>query len=175
MERQIQKRSGSLAVFDPMKILNAIHMASSAVGDEMTPADFTYLTQKVCDAVADTEIPTVEQIQDKVEEILIRYGFASTAKAYILYRAEHTKIRNSESYLMDVYHRLTYSDAQEENIKRENANVDGDTAMGTMLKYGSEGSKYFPSTSLLIMYFPKTLRQPMSMEIYISMIWISIC
>lgn len=143
MERQIQKRSGSLAVFDPMKILNAIHMASSAVGDEMTPADFTYLTQKVCDAVADTEIPTVEQIQDKVEEILIRYGFASTAKAYILYRAEHTKIRNSESYLMDVYHRLTYSDAQEENIKRENANVDGDTAMGTMLKYGSEGSKYF--------------------------------
>ena len=143
MERKIQKRSGSLAVFDPMKILNAIHMASSAVGDEMTPADFTYLTQKVCDAVADTEVPTVEQIQDKVEEILIRYGFASTAKAYILYRAEHTKIRNSESYLMDVYHRLTYSDAQEENIKRENANVDGDTAMGTMLKYGSEGSKYF--------------------------------
>ena len=44
---------------------------------------------------------------------------------------------------MDVYHRLTYSDAQDENIKRENANVDGDTAMGTMLKYGSEGSKYF--------------------------------
>ena len=143
MERQIQKRNGSLAAFDPMKILHAIHMASTAVGDEMTPADFTYLTQKVCDAVADTEVPTVEQVQDKVEEILIRYGFAGTAKAYILYRAEHTKIRESESYLMDIYHRLTYSDASEENIKRENANVDGDTAMGTMLKYGSEGSKYF--------------------------------
>ena len=143
MERFVRKRSGSLVPFDPMKILNAIHMASTAVNDEMTPSDYTYLTEKVCDRVAGIETPTVEQIQDEVERILIRYGFSDTAKAYILYRAEHTKIRESESYLMDVYHRLTYSDAEAENIKRENANIDGDTAMGTMLKYGSEGSKYF--------------------------------
>ncbi len=141
--RMIQKRSGTLVPFDPMKILNAIHQASTAVGDDMTPEDYTYLTQKVCAAIAGTEVPTVEQIQDKVEEMLIRYGFATTAKAYILYRAEHTKMRESESYLMDVYHRLTYSDSESENIKRENANIDGDTAMGTMLKYGSEGSKFF--------------------------------
>ena len=143
MERLIQKRSGDLVPFDPMKIMNAIHMASQAVDDNMTPADFNYLTQKVCDRVADIPVPTVEQVQDIVEETLIRYDFASTAKAYILYRAEHTKIRESESYLMDIYHRLTYSDAESENIKRENANIDGDTAMGTMLKYGSEGSKFF--------------------------------
>ncbi len=143
MERLIQKRNGQLVPFDPMKIMNAIHMASTAVGDNMTPADYTYLTQKVVDSVADVETPTVEQIQDKVEEILIRYDFASTAKAYILYRAEHSKIRESETYLMDIYQRLTYSSAEAENIKRENANIDGDTAMGTMLKYGSEGSKFF--------------------------------
>ena len=143
MERLIQKRSGDLVPFDPMKIMNAIHMASQAVDDNMTPADFNYLTQKVCDRVADIPVPTVEQVQDIVEETLLRYDFASTAKAYILYRAEHTKIRESESYLMDIYHRLTYSDAESENIKRENANIDGDTAMGTMLKYGSEGSKFF--------------------------------
>ena len=143
MEKMIQKRNGDLVPFDAMKILNAIHRASRAVDDNMTPADFTYLTQKVCDAVADISVPTVEQIQDTVESVLIRYGFAATAKAYILYRAEHAKIRDSESYLMDIYHRLTYSSAESENIKRENANIDGDTAMGTMLKYGSEGSKYF--------------------------------
>ena len=143
MERLIQKRNGDLVPFDPMKIMNAIHMASQAVQDNMTPADYTYLTQKVCDLVSGVDVPTVEQVQDCVEETLIRYDFASTAKAYILYRAEHSKIRDSEAYLMDIYNRLTYSSAEAENIKRENANIDGDTAMGTMLKYGSEGSKYF--------------------------------
>ena len=70
-------------------------------------------------------------------------------RAYILYRAEHTKIRNAESYLMDIYKKLTYSPAIHEDIKRENANIDGDTAMGTMLKYGSEGSKYFIDNYIL--------------------------
>ena len=92
MEKQIQKRNGDLVPFDSIKILNAIHRASTASEDHLTPADLSYLTQKVCDAVEDVEIPTVEQIQDIVEAMLIRYDFASTAKAYILYRAEHAKI-----------------------------------------------------------------------------------
>ncbi|MBP2634041.1 MAG: anaerobic ribonucleoside-triphosphate reductase, partial [Firmicutes bacterium] len=64
-------------------------------------------------------------------------------KAYILYRAEHAKIRQSEVDLMDIYNELTFQNAKDADIKRENANIDADTAMGTMLKYGSEGSKYF--------------------------------
>ena len=143
MKKMIQKRNGELVPFDSIKILNAIHRASVATEDSMTPADLSYLTQKVCDAVSDVEVPSVEQVQDIVEAMLIRYDFASTAKAYILYRAEHTKIRSTEFDLMNIYKRLTYSSAKSENIKRENANIDGDTAMGTMLKYGSEGSKYF--------------------------------
>lgn len=143
MEKQIQKRNGDLVPFDSIKILNAIHRASTASDDHLTPADLSYLTQKVCDAVEDVEVPTVEQIQDIVEAMLIRYDFASTAKAYILYRADHAKIRSTEFDLMNIYERLTYSSAKSENIKRENANIDGDTAMGTMLRYGSEGSKYF--------------------------------
>ena len=143
MKKMIQKRNGELVPFDSIKILNAIHRASVATEDSMTPADLSYLTQKVCDAVSDVEVPSVEQVQDIVEAMLIRYDFASTAKAYILYRAEHAKIRSTEFDLMNIYKRLTYSSAKSENIKRENANIDGDTAMGTMLKYGSEGSKYF--------------------------------
>ena len=68
------------------------------------------------------------------------------------YRAEHTKIRNTEADLMQIYKRLTYSYAKDEDIKRENANIDADTAMGTMLKYGSEGSKYFIDNYVPVSY-----------------------
>ncbi len=44
---------------------------------------------------------------------------------------------------MNVYEELTFSDARDNDLKRENANIDGDTAMGTMLRYGSEGAKHF--------------------------------
>ena len=77
------------------------------------------------------------------KKVLIAGNFASTAKAYILYRAEHTKLRQAKADLMDIYDELTFTKAKDADIKRENANIDADTAMGTMLKYGSEGSKYF--------------------------------
>ncbi|MEG1584953.1 MAG: anaerobic ribonucleoside-triphosphate reductase, partial [Anaerovorax sp.] len=90
-----------------------------------------------------TDSPTVEQIQDGVEKILIENGHARTAKEFILYRAERTRVRDMNTRLMKVYEDLTFKDAQDNDIKRENANIDGDTAMGTMLKYGSEGAKQF--------------------------------
>ena len=101
-----------------------------------------FLTEKVCECIPGEKC-SVEEVQDYVEQTLIRFGYGKTAKAYIIYRAEHTKIRNTESDLMEIYKRLTYSYAKDEDIMRENANIDADTAMGTMLKYGSEGSKYF--------------------------------
>ncbi len=48
-----------------------------------------------------------------------------------------------DSKLMDIYKELTFKDADNNDLKRENANIDGDTSMGTMLRYGSEGAKYF--------------------------------
>ena len=89
------------------------------------------------------DVPTVEQIQDAVEEHLITHGYAKTAKAYILYRAEHAKMREMDENLMKIYEDLTFKPSEEADIKRENANIDADTAMGTMLKYGSEGAKCF--------------------------------
>lgn len=146
----IRKRNGSLVAFDPGRIRTAIEKANRAVQDEnMTPVTLDYLTEKVCTQLSDKEIPTVEEVQDRVEEQLIALGFAKTAKAYILYRAEHTKIRQSESDLMNIYKELTFQDAKDADIKRENANIDADTAMGTMLKYGSEGSKYFTNNYIL--------------------------
>ncbi len=140
----IIKRDGTEVPFDSVKILNAITKANKAVGGEdMSPTDLLFVTEKVCKKLVERNLRSVEETQDIVEETLIQFDYAKTAKAYILYRAEHAKLRNAESYLMDIYKTLTYSPAIEEDIKRENANIDGDTAMGTMLKYGSEGSKYF--------------------------------
>ena len=150
MPKQIRKRNGVVVQFDASKIHNAIRKANQAVGDEvMTPQMIDVLTKKVSDSVEGNGVPTVEQVQDRVEEQLIAYGYAKTAKAYILYRAEHAKIREAESSLMDIYKELTFRDAKDADIKRENANIDADTAMGTMLKYGSEGSKYFINNYVL--------------------------
>ncbi|MEI3479348.1 MAG: anaerobic ribonucleoside-triphosphate reductase [Bilophila sp.] len=84
------------------------------------------------------DIPDVEQVQDLVEKTLIKNGHARTAKAYILYRHQRTKVREMNTRLMTTIRDLTFKDAKDNDLKRENANIDGDTAMGTMLKYGSE-------------------------------------
>ncbi len=147
--KEIRKRNGEVVPFDESKIYNAIYAANKAVKDEpMVSIDFEYLTKKVCAAIPENDC-TVERVQDIVESMLIRYDYEKTAKAYILYRAEHAKIREAESDLMNIYNELTYSESKDADLKRENANIDGDTAMGTMLKYGSEGAKYFVDNYVL--------------------------
>jgi ribonucleoside-triphosphate reductase (formate) len=146
----IKKRNGDIAAFDAKKISSAIQKANLESTDETFSAhQLEKLTQSVVKQIAAQETPGVEFIQDAVERVLIKNNYASTAKAYILYRAEHAKLREAQADLMDIYSDLTYQKAQDADIKRENANIDADTAMGTMLKYGSEGSKYFIDTRIL--------------------------
>ena len=148
--KQIQKRDGRTADFDSRKIRNAIKKANSAVKYEaMTGAQLDALTKETVGKLKDGSIPNVEEVQDIVEERLIAHNFAKTAKAYILYRDEHTKIRQAEGDLMKIYRQLTFRDAKDVDLKRENANIDADTAMGTMLKYGSEGAKYYVNNYIL--------------------------
>ncbi len=146
----IMKRDGSLVPFDSLKILEAIRKASEATPSQPIPmGEIVAITKKIVAALPDTDTPHVEQVQDKVEEVLVQEGYFHVAKAYILYRAEHTKVRQTEQSLMDIYHDLTFIDAADADIKRENANIDADTSMGTMLKYGSEGSNYFVNNYIL--------------------------
>jgi ribonucleoside-triphosphate reductase len=86
---------------------------------------------------------TVEEIQDIVERNLIKCGFADTAKAYILYRQKRTDIRNSRDSISKTISDILVLDAKSNDTKRENANIDGDSAMGTMLQIGSNVSKNF--------------------------------
>lgn len=145
MLTMITKRDGRQVAFSVEKIANAIFKAARAVGGQDYDLAMS-LSDIVCQRLAETIIgrmPTVEEVQDTVEKVLIEEGHTRTAKAYILYRAERTRAREMNTRLMKIYEDLTFKDALDCDIKRENANIDGDTAMGTMLKYGSEGAKQF--------------------------------
>lgn len=142
----IQKRDGRIAEFDPIKIHNAIAKAFEATNIKINEKRAEELTRDVNIGIEDKvgdAAPTVEQIQDVVEQVLLKHGYIRTAKAYMVYRAERTRIREMNTRLMRIYEDITFKDAKESNIKRENANIDGNTAMGMMLKYGSEGAKQF--------------------------------
>jgi ribonucleoside-triphosphate reductase len=145
MITKIRKRDDRVVPFNSEKIAQAVFKAAQSVGG--TDYDTSALiADKVCQ-LADHKfagnIPTVEQIQDIVEQVLIKEGHAATAKSYILYRGERTRTREMNTRLMKIYEDLTFSPSSASDVKRENANINGDTAMGTMLKYGSEGAKNF--------------------------------
>lgn len=144
MIQQIVKRDGRTVAFELDKIADAIFKAAQASGGR----DYDMaagLAKQVVSALeaASLTCPTVEQVQDTVEKVLVKSGHARTAKKYILYRNERTRVREMNTRLMKVYENLTFQSSLENDVKRENANIDGDTAMGTMLKYGSEGAKQF--------------------------------
>lgn len=141
----ITKRDGRTVPFNLEKVSTAIFRAAQAAGGN-NHDEALELSYKVCEYIENelgVTTPTVEQVQDSVEKVLIENGHTRTAKKYILYRAERTRVREMNSRLMRIYEDLTFKSADEVDIKRENANIDGDTAMGTMLRYGSEGAKQF--------------------------------
>ena len=146
MPEYITKRDGRRVVYDEGKIAAAIERAFDAVesgkGNEEAKRLAGIVTREI-NARESAEIPSVEDIQDQVEQTLITEGYAKTAKAYILYRAERSRTREAKTRLMHILEDITFKDASESDVKRENANIDGDTAMGTMLKYGSESAKQF--------------------------------
>ncbi|EAK9856829.1 anaerobic ribonucleoside triphosphate reductase [Campylobacter lari] len=145
----IIKRDKSQVAFDIFKIKNAIFKANINSTDEKLNNDFL---DKLCDevvALLDEKHTQVEQIQDKVEEVLIKNALVNTAKSYILYRQKRTQIRNGSYDLLSLYDDLTFKDSKEADLKRENANINSDSAMGMMLKYGSEGAKYYVDECIL--------------------------
>jgi len=153
----ILKRDGRRVNFDSQKITNAIFGAAKEIGgkDKKIAEDLTQQVIGYLEAENKKDHITVEHIQDVVEKILIENGHAQTAKAYILYRADRTRAREMNTKLMKIYEGLTFKSAKDNDVKRENANIDGDTAMGTMLKYGSEGAKQFYKMYILDPKFAK--------------------
>ena len=85
--------------------------------------------------------PNIELIQDLVEQQLMNHGFNAAAKAYILYRADRTRAREANTALMHTIDEITRVDARSSNMKRDNANIDGNTAMGSMLQTAPPGPR----------------------------------
>ena len=143
----IKKRDGRVVPFDPSKIEHAIAHCFMGSGSQKSDETAQELAALVVSQLENDEnipsVPSVEQVQDVVERVLIERGFVRSAKAYILYRAERSRVREMNTRLMKVFEDIASKDAVDSDIKRENANINGDTAMGSMLKFGSEGAKQF--------------------------------
>ena len=156
MIEYIKKRDGRIVKFNDDRITRAIFLAASEVAkEEESIANYEIseeITQDVIKGLNSkyiNEIPGVEDIQDEVVRVLIEDGHARTSEKYITYRNERSRIRNSHTRLMKSISDITFEDASDANITRENANIDGNTAMGTMLHYGSAVSKEFCKTFIL--------------------------
>ena len=149
------KRNGTVVPFDPSRIENAIKKAIIASHENMTYdqidnnilIDLVYEVYEDCqnwiDPLPETTGIGVEKIQDFVERELIKAGFADTAKEYILYRQKRNEIRNSRDSISSAISELLGKDSSESDLKRDNGNVNGDGAMGTMLQIGSNVSKAY--------------------------------
>jgi len=140
----IRKRDGRVVEFDSSKIAAAIFKAAKAVGgedrqlaEELAEVVIQYLSKKL-----GTIIPTVEDVQDAVEKILIETGHAKTAKAYILYRDRRTRMREARSELMDVVQDILVE------TSRENANI-SNSPSAKMLQIASAASTQYYLTRLI--------------------------
>ncbi|MBQ6999648.1 MAG: anaerobic ribonucleoside triphosphate reductase [Oscillospiraceae bacterium] len=151
MIQSIIKRDGRVVLYDQNKIAAAILRSLEASGDG-NAADAARVAndvQRELENRFSTQSPNIEAIQDTVERQLMNHGFSAAAKAYILYRANRTRAREANTSLMKTIDEITNIDARISDMKRDNANIDGNTAMGSMLQIGSAGAKAYNEIYLL--------------------------
>lgn len=142
----IRKRDGRLEPFDPKKIESAVFAAAKAEGgeDSEKAREITRQTVTFLEVMYKGErIPTVENVQDLVEKVLIENGHAKTAKAYIIYREQHAKMRQTRALLSDAVNMVDNYIQQKDWRVKENAN------MG----YSLQGLNNFISTAVSNKYW----------------------
>ncbi len=129
----IKKRDGKECVFDTAKIYKAVELAGEA-SKEYGPEQAVELTRKVLKVVSfryTREVPSVEQVQDVVEQVLAMSEYFQTAKAYILYRQTHKQIRSDRKTLLDVESSMDeYLDQLDWRVK---ANANQGYSLGGMI------------------------------------------
>ena len=151
MITSIMKRDGRVVLYDAGKIASAILKALEAAGegDAAEAARVANRVERELALECGANTPRIEQIQDLVERQLMECGHDEAAKRYILYRANRTRIREANSQLMKTIDEITNVDARLSDMKRDNANIDGNTAMGSMLQIGTAGAKSYNAAYLL--------------------------
>lgn len=150
--KQIRKRDDRIEDFNLSKVTSAIFKAAYSVGGtnlEQARELALLVQEKINSSFKEGEIPSVEQVQDIIESVLIKAGKDSTAKAYILFRNERNRAREKRTDLMLTVKDLVFKDSGDLDLKRENGNIDGNSTMGTMLRCGGETSKIFHKSFLM--------------------------
>ena len=161
MIQSIIKRDGRVVLYDQNKIAAAILRALevSRDGNAADAARVANDVQRELEGRISGDAPNIELIQDTVEKQLMNHGFNAAAKAYILYRANRTRAREANTHLMKTIDEITNIDARISDMKRDNANIDGNTAMGSMLQIGSAGAKAYNEMYLLRPEHAKAYRE----------------
>ena len=155
---KVIKRDGKKVAFNEEKIAIAVKKGfDSALNDDYNPSDSNEVFNAVMDAIkekyADLEIIKIEDIQDLIESKLAELGYEDVLKSFSSYRKRRAESRD---VFQKRYHKLTkiieslsLKTALEDDNKRENGNIDGNSAMGTMLQYGSNLSKEFAKSYMM--------------------------
>ena len=166
---KVVKRNGKKVEFNGAKIalaikkgfdnLNRAEYAELSEGKEYTEKDMQKVYQAVIKRIEkeykDEEKIKIEDIQDIIEDELQKKGYVDVYKSFASYREKRNQSREmffddkKKHKFLKTLEGLGLKSAHEDDTKRENANVDGDTAMGTMLQYGSTVSKEFAKAYLM--------------------------
>jgi anaerobic ribonucleoside-triphosphate reductase len=159
------KRNGKKVNFDGTKIALAIKKGFDSIKDPNEDEDNSKYKEKDVFKVysevinqiekLETDKIKIEDIQDLIEKALKQKGYEDVYESFSSYRERRAQSRKlffdekQQHKFLKALENLGLKSAKEENAKRENANVDGDTAMGTMLEYGSTVSKEFAKSYLM--------------------------
>jgi ribonucleoside-triphosphate reductase (formate) len=130
---KVQKRNGAIVDFEIVKIAQAIAKAAASIGqyDASVPQTLTKEVEVDLEEKYGDEIPTVEQIQDVVEDVLIRYDYAEMAKTYILYREKRREARADKNVVVEV--EKTVADYLNRADWRVNANSNQGYSLGGLI------------------------------------------
>lgn len=145
-EREIlvAKRKGTYETFKVGKLADSIFAAAAEVGGEdLQIADD--LATEIQDMLESNDIHIIEasDLHDMVYKCLVDNKHAATSERYLTESIKRSNQREMDTALMKSFEEITFKSEEDSEVKRENANIDSSTAMGTMLKYGSEAAKNF--------------------------------
>ena len=145
MITKVVKKDGRKVNFEVERIAKSIYKAANSIGGQnyAKSESLANIVLEKLEKRQQNRQTTTEEIEEVVKDVLKENGHNSTLNAYINYREQRDRVRTRKSDIIQTMEKLTFQDAKDSNIKRENANVNADAPMGTMLKYGSETAKSY--------------------------------
>lgn len=155
MNIEVVKRDGGTVRFHKEKIKNAIEKGFASVGRHADAEATMKVLNRALNQIEASGLTRIEieKIQDLVEEAFVEEGFIEEYKAFKNYRQKRALARDCFSSrqhrLMKTLENFGIKDSKEVNEKRENANINGDSAMGMMLQYGSTLTKAYTTAYCL--------------------------